>query len=282
VLNVLVTGCSSGIGRATALRLHASGARVFASVRGTDDAAELESRGLVNDGRGSRVVVMDVTQGPSVDAALRQVDEVVGSAGLHALVNNAGEGFPGPLETLPIDDITAQLDVNLIGQIRVTQAALPLLRRAHGRLLFVGSIGGKVAFEFAGPYHASKYAIEAVADCWRQELAPDGITVSVVEPGPMTTGIWSKAIERLDRQLADQDPRLDRYRDRLTSFRDRLRRGDEQGSDPDDVAQVIENALRAKAPDAHYPVGLPAKIASVIRPLVPERIWDEVARRVGG
>ncbi len=280
--NVLITGCSSGIGRATAVRLHKEGFRVFAGVREEHEVADLADELRASRQGETHVVVLDVTDTTSIKQAVEEVTRALGDHGLDALVNNAGEGFPGPLETLPLDQIRAQLEVNLLGQIAVTQAALPLLRRGAGRVLFVGSIGGKVTFEFAGPYHASKYAIEAVADAWRQELGPDDISVSVIEPGPMTTGIWSGAIERVDDQLADADPRLDRYRPRLEEFRESLRAGDEKGSDPDQVAQVIHDALTTAKPATHYPVGLPAKVTSVVRELIPERVWDRLGRRVAG
>ncbi len=280
--NVLITGCSSGIGRATAVRLHKEGLRVFAGVRAQHEVADLADELRATRQGETHVVVVDVTDTISIKHAVDEVTRTLGGHGLDALVNNAGEGFPGPLETLPLDQIRAQLEVNLLGQIAVTQAALPLLRRGAGRVLFVGSIGGKVTFEFAGPYHASKYAIEAVADAWRQELGPDDISVSVIEPGPMSTGIWSSAIQRVDDQLADADPRLDRYRPRLEEFRESLRAGDEKGSDPDQVAQVIHDALTTSKPATHYPVGLPAKITSVVRELIPEGVWDRLGRRVAG
>jgi NAD(P)-dependent dehydrogenase (short-subunit alcohol dehydrogenase family) len=280
--NVLITGCSSGIGRATAVRLQREGFRVFAGVREEHEVADLSEELRSSRQGDTHVVVLDITDSTSIKQAVDEVTRAVGDHGLDALVNNAGEGFPGPLETLPLDQIRAQLEVNLFGQIAMTQAALPLLRRGAGRVLFVGSIGGKVAFEFAGPYHASKYAIEAVADAWRQELAPDDISVSVIEPGPMSTGIWSGAIERVGDQLSDPDPRLDRYRPRLEEFRESLRSGDETGSDPDHVAKVIQEALTTSKPATHYPVGLPAKVTSAVRELIPERVWDRLGRRVAG
>jgi NAD(P)-dependent dehydrogenase (short-subunit alcohol dehydrogenase family) len=281
--NVLITGCSSGIGRATAVRLQREGHRVFAGVREEHEVADLTEELRSSPQSDAHVLVLDVTETTSIKQAVDEVTRAVGDHGLDALVNNAGEGFPGPLETLPLDQIRAQLEVNLLGQIAVTQAALPLLRcRGAGRVLFVGSIGGKVSFGFAGPYHASKFAIEAVAAAWRQELSPDGISVSVIEPGPMSTGIWSGAIERVDDQLSDPDPRLDRYRPRLEELRDSLHGGDQKGSDPDQVAKVIQEALTTSKPAAHYPVGLPAKVISAVRELIPERVWDRLGRRVAG
>jgi NAD(P)-dependent dehydrogenase (short-subunit alcohol dehydrogenase family) len=128
--------------------------------------------------------------------------------GLDGLVNNAGIGVPGPLEGLAADDLREQLEVNVVGQVAVTQAALPLLRQAAGRIVFVGSVGGRLASQFAGPYHASKFAMQAIADVWRQELEPEEIAVVLVEPSTISTPIWDKATERLDSLLAGSDPRL--------------------------------------------------------------------------
>lgn len=274
---VLITGSSSGIGRATALRLQRSGFHVFAGVRRQEDADALTQAA----GPDLVPIHLDVTDQDSVESAIDQVRGHLGSGGLDGLVNNAGAPYPGPLETLDISEIRDQLEVNLLGQIRVTQAALPLLRATHGRIIFVGSIGGKVAFQFGGPYHASKYAIEGVADAWRQELLPDGVAVTVIEPGVMSTPIWDKAVERVDAQLADNSPALDRYRERLTNFRERLTQGND-GDDPAKVAAVVEQVLTTARVSAHYPVGLPARAVSALRPIVPEKLWDRVASRVVG
>jgi NAD(P)-dependent dehydrogenase (short-subunit alcohol dehydrogenase family) len=274
--NIVVTGTSSGIGEATALRLAGSGMRVFAAVRDPEDGARVLAKAA---GPGSiHPLVMDLRDEASIRAAFDEVRGTVGAEGLSGLVNDAGEGFPGPLELIELSWLREQLEVNVVGQVAVVQAALPLLRTARGRIVFVGSIGGKVALQFAGPYHASKYAIEAIGDCLRQELAPDGIAVSIIEPGPISTGIWSKAEERVD-ELLSRSPGVDRYRDRLLSFRDSIRRADEKGGSPQDVAEVIEKALTASSPSARYPVGATAKLASAVKPWIPDKLYDAVARR---
>jgi NAD(P)-dependent dehydrogenase (short-subunit alcohol dehydrogenase family) len=274
--NILITGASSGIGEATALHLAELGMRVFAGVRSEQDRDALQTKAVgVGPLQG---VIFDVRDPASIEAAIDEIAGVVGDEGLSGLVNAAGEGFPGPLEVITLDELREQLEVNVIGQVAVTQAALPLIRQGGGRIVFVGSIGGKVAIEFAGPYHASKYAIEAIGDCLRQELQPEGIAVSVIEPGPIATGIWDKAEDRLDGVLT-RSPRVDRYRDRLLSFRDTLHSADSGGGEPEDVAKAIEKALTSSSPSNRYPVGGSAKLASVVKPLIPDRIYDAVIRR---
>lgn len=277
--NILVTGSSSGIGQATALHLAEQGIRVFAGIRDPQDGESL--RGRASSNGSVYPVVLDVRDQQSIGRALDEVSDVVGREGLAGLVNDAGEGFPGPLEIIGLDQLREQLEVNVVGQVAVTQAALPLLRLARGRIVFVGSIGGKVAVQFAGPYHASKFAIEAIGDSWRQELAPDGIAVVIVEPGPISTGIWGKGQERID-ELLTRTPQVDRYRDRLLEVRSSLQSADDKGGSPQDVAEVIAKALTTSSPSTRYVVGAPAKLASALKPWVPDRIYDVVARRTAG
>jgi NAD(P)-dependent dehydrogenase (short-subunit alcohol dehydrogenase family) len=274
--NVLVTGASSGIGEATVHHLAGLGMRVFAAVRDTLDGEALRTQ--APDAGPVVPVVLDVRDEASVARAVEEVRAAVGSEGLAGLVNNAGEGIPGPLELVDLAQLREQLEVNVVGQVAVTQAALPLLRQARGRIVFVGSIGGKVAVQFAGPYHASKYAIEAIGDCLRQELELDGIAVAIVEPGPISTGIWEKAAARID-DLLTRTPEVDRYRERLLSLRESLQSADEKGGSPDDVAKVVGKALTATSPASRYPVGTAATLASAVKPWIPDKLYDAVVRR---
>src|SRR6476659_201991 len=163
MMNVLITGASTGIGAATALALDQQGMRVFAAVE-----HEAEGRAaLAGASAHLQRVDLDVTSPESMRAAFAEIESALDGAGLHGVVNNAGIGVPGPLETIPLDDLRRQLEVNVLGQVAVTQAALPLVRKASGRVLFVGSVGGILASQFAGAYHASKFAIEAIGDVWR-------------------------------------------------------------------------------------------------------------------
>ena len=167
----------------------------------------------------------------------------------------------------------------MVGQVATTQAMLPLVRRASGRIVFVGSVGGILASQFAGAYHASKFAIEAIGDVWRQELEPEGIDVILIEPSAISTPIWSKAIADLDALRQSSSPRMAPYRERLAAFRESLQSADEHGKPPEDVAEVIAQALTAERPDARYVVGAAGKLATALRPLVPDRVADKLAQR---
>jgi NAD(P)-dependent dehydrogenase (short-subunit alcohol dehydrogenase family) len=270
----LVTGASSGIGEATALRLDADGHEVFAAVEPESDTA-----GLATASERLSLLALDVTLPGSIAAAVDVVAGRLAGRGLDGLVNNAGVGFPGPLELLALDDLRRQLEVNVIGQVAVTQAMLPLVRQAGGRIVFVGSVGGILASQFAGAYHASKFAIEAIGDVWRQELEPEGIEVILIEPSAISTPIWSKAIAYLDELLKSSTPRMVRYRERLTAFRESLQSADEHGKAPEDVAEAIAQALTAKRPSARYVVGAAGRFAAALRPLIPDRVADKFAER---
>jgi NAD(P)-dependent dehydrogenase (short-subunit alcohol dehydrogenase family) len=271
---ILITGASSGIGASTALHLDAQGVDVIAGVLPADGDAALQSASPR-----LRRVPLDVTDPASVAAALEGVEALDG------VVNNAGIGVAGPLEVLPVERLRETLEVNVLGQVAVTQAALPLLRRAaapadgRARIVFVGSIGGRLAAEFGGAYHASKFALEALADVWRQELEPDAIDVVLIEPAAVATPIWSKAIAGLDDLLASDAPAVDRYRDRLRAFRDSLRSADDHGMDPSKVAEAVAEALFDDKPDTRTVVGGAGKLATALRPLIPDRLADRLGER---
>ncbi|MFI5707080.1 SDR family oxidoreductase [Kribbella sp. NPDC051620] len=269
--SVLLTGAGSGIGAATALHLDRQGMRVFAAVHDRDDGDILARQ----SSPALSVHTVDVRDRGSVEALAAEVSAALGAEALTAVVNVAGEGIAGPLELLPVESLREQLDVNVIGAVSVTQVALPLLRRGRGgRVVFVGSMGGLVAVQLAGAYHASKYAIEAIGDTWRQELAPEGISVSIVEPGPIATPLWAKAVETLDRL-----PASDRYAERIESFRESLRSASKNGASPAKVATVIEHAITAPTPRTRYPIGVAARVIPKVRSLLPDRLFDLAARR---
>jgi NAD(P)-dependent dehydrogenase (short-subunit alcohol dehydrogenase family) len=276
MLNVFVTGASSGIGAATALRLDRAGHRVFAGVEDPSDGV-----GALGDASADlQRIVVDVCSAESIGAAVAAIDGRLGGAGLDGVVNNAGIALAGPLEVLPIDDLRRQLETNVIGQVAVTQATLPLIRRGGGRVVLMSSIGGRVASQFAGAYYASKHALEAVGEALRQELDPDGIPVVLIEPSIISTPIWRKGIDYLDGLLGRLDPeQAARYADRLHAFRDSLRSADEHGKDPEDVAEVVVEALTADRPDTRYVVGTEGKLLTALRPFIPDRLADKVAER---
>jgi NAD(P)-dependent dehydrogenase (short-subunit alcohol dehydrogenase family) len=269
---VLLTGAGSGIGAQAALRLDRAGIKVFAAVHDLADGEILARQASP----ALRVHPVDVTDAASVRSLAEAVASELDGEPLTAVVNVAGQGIAGPLELLPIDSLRQQLEVNVIGSVAVTQSVLPLLRRGPGgRIVFVGSVGGLVSVQFAGAYHASKYAIEAIGDAWRQELAPDGISVSIVEPGPIATPLWAKAVETLDRL-----PASERYAQRIDAFRESLRNASKNGASSAKVAAVIEHAVTSAKPKTRYPVGAAATVVPKIRRLVPDRLFDKAAQRV--
>jgi NAD(P)-dependent dehydrogenase (short-subunit alcohol dehydrogenase family) len=276
VKSVLITGASTGIGRASALRMDANGWRVFAGVRREEDAAAL--RGAASD----RLVplMLDVTDAAQISAAAEQVAAAVGKAGLDGLVNNAGIGVMAPLETVPIEDLRHQIEVNLVSQVAVTQAMLPLIRSAAGRVVFISSIGGRMALPFGGPYHASKFGIEAVADSLRQELRPWRIGVAVIEPGSIDTLIWERG-EGVAEEIAERAPAAQDalYGETLERFRAAVHRTAERGISPDKVAKAVQHAISARRPRTRYLVGADARGQAMLRRLLPDRLLDRAVAR---
>lgn len=188
-----------------------------------------------------------------------------------------------PLETIPIDDFRRQVEVNLTGQVAVTQAMLALVRRARGRVVFVSSIGGRMALPFGGPYHAAKFGIEAVADCLRQELRPWGIDVAVIEPGSIDTPIWGRG-ERIADELAERAPAEQEalYGEAIARLREAARRTAQRGIAPEEVAAAIERALTARRPRTRYLVGRDARAQALVSRLLPDRLVDRIVARAMG
>jgi NAD(P)-dependent dehydrogenase (short-subunit alcohol dehydrogenase family) len=279
VKSVLITGASTGIGRASALRMDAAGWQVFASVRQEEDAAQL--RDLASD----RLLplMLDVTDTERIDSVARQIAGVVGDRGLDGLVNNAGIAVMSPLETIPLDDLRQQLEVNLISQVAVTQAMLPLIRKAAGRLVFLSSIGGRMAMPFGAPYHASKYGIEAVVDCLRQELRPWKIDVIAIEPGSIDTPIWERG-ERIADDVAERAPAQQEklYGETIERFRKAVRRTAERGIAPEKVASAVHAALSAGRPRTRYLVGADARGQALLAQVLPDRLMDRIVARAMG
>ena len=275
-MNILVTGSSTGIGRACALRLDRAGHHVFASVRGQSDAEALgqeASERLVP-------VILDVTDVDSIADAAASVQERLadnGAGGLAGLVNNAGVAVPGPLESIPIDAIRHQFEVNVIGQIAVTQAFIPLLRQGgeagrRATIVNISSISGRISMPFIGPYAGSKFALEAMSDSLRVELRPWGIGVVCIEPGTISTPIWEKTLHSsraMIESLPDRARQL--YGPVLGFLLDRVEPG--QGIPAENVAAVVEHVLNAQRPKARYLVGSDARLALLFSKL-PVRLRD--------
>jgi len=268
---VLITGASSGIGYATALRLAARGSIVFAGIR-----RQVDGETLLREGAGNiKPMLIDVADQTSLLRARAKI-ESLREYRLDALVNNAGIALAGPLELLPLSEIRKQFDVNFFGALAAIQAFLPLLRESEGRIVNVSSISGKLASPFVGAYSASKFALEAISDALRLELRPFGICVSVVEPGSVRTPIWHRSIDASLRILDGAE--LERRADYEASIRQMMRvaqRQESHGISPDRVARAIEKALTARRPRARYVVGAGARLRLLVARL-PDPLRDFV------
>ena len=269
---VVVTGASTGIGAATALHLDRLGFRVFAGVRKVSDGAALKA------GASDRmtIVLLDVTDEASVAGAARAVREAVGQDGLAGLVNNAGISVNAPLEFLPLDQLRRQFEVNVVGQVAVTQAFLDLIRKAKGRIVNIGSTSGRLSIPMGGPYCASKFAMEALSDSLRMEVAPWGIEVSLVEPGAIDTPIWEKSLAAGDELLESLPARMmDLYGSLVNRVKDGARASARAAVPAQQVADSVAHALTARKPRTRYLVGKDARIQMLLTWL-PDRWRDKI------
>jgi NAD(P)-dependent dehydrogenase (short-subunit alcohol dehydrogenase family) len=270
---VLITGASTGIGEATALRLAEAGFRVFAGVRRPEDGERLAAKGI------TVVHPLDVTNEEQIAAAAERVERELGGEPLRGIVNNAGVGIGGPLEALELDDFRRTIEVNTTGQLAVTKAFLPLLRRSQGRIVNMSSIGGRLAQPFAGPYIASKFALEGITDVLRVELLEWKIDVIAIEPGTIATPIWEKSSQEADAVLAKLSPQLRAlYGKRLEKMTKVLERQTKRGVSPDKVAQAVEKALTSSHPRTRYLVG-DAYLLLGLKKLLPARVVDRLLYR---
>lgn len=274
---VVITGASTGIGAACALHLDRLGFIIFAGVRKPEDGAILQqssSERLIP-------ILVDVTDQPSIQRSLAIVSERCGSSGLYGLVNNAGIAVPAPLEGIPIPDLRRQLEVNVIGQVAVTQAFLPLIRQARGRIVNMGSIAGRSTIPLMGAYSASKFALEAITDALRLEVQPWGIQVSIIEPGAITTPIWLKSAGDAAGREASMEAELKRlYEPTVAAVRKVVDEAAKRAIPADVVAKAVEGALTAPVPKTRYLVGMDAKIRAFIGQILPDWIMDRVLTTV--
>jgi NAD(P)-dependent dehydrogenase (short-subunit alcohol dehydrogenase family) len=270
---VLVTGTGKGIGAAVVERLIARGYHVFAGVRQAADADRWRSHS-----DRTHPLTLDVTDEASIAAAAQELRSSLNGRTLIGLVNNAGIAIAGPLEFLPISELRRQLEVNVIGQIAVTQAVLPLLRESRGRVVNIGSISGRSALPLTGAYAASKFALEALTDSLRVELMPAGIDVSIIEPGVIATPIWETSLKNADAMMQKMPQQAFAYYGAvIDAVRRRAGRGT-GGLPPSVVADAVEHALTAKRPRTRYLVGRDAKARALFQRL-PDRLRDRIIAR---
>jgi NAD(P)-dependent dehydrogenase (short-subunit alcohol dehydrogenase family) len=277
--SVVITGASSGIGRACALTLDRKGFRVFAGVRKSADGDAL--RGAASESL--TPVHVDVTDSASISAMAEQVAAEVGEAGLDGLVNNAGTTLPCPIEYLPLDGFRQQLEVNLVGPLAVTQAMLPLLCRARGRVVNVTSAAGKAGVPLMAPYVAAKHGLEGLRDVMRLEFRQLGIHVAVIEPGFVGTAMGGKLrsdTQAAIRALPDEGRR--RYGPPLEKVAETISQHAASGSPPEVVADAVLHALTSNRPRTRYPSGAGAKRMLFMRRLLSDRRFDRIVLRAGG
>lgn len=270
---VVITGASTGIGAACARFLADRGFQVFAGVR------DRQAGEALTTGRTARLtpIHLDVTEEWSIQEAAELVTRRVGDVGLAGLVNNAGISIGSPLEVIPIDLLRRQFEVNVFGQIAVTQAFLPLLRKGHGRIVNMGSIAGRATIPLMGPYSASKFALEALTDALRLELQPWGIPVSVIEPGAIATPIWEKSINAAkDLEALADVTAATRYRETMIGVKEAVMKAAARAIPPDAVVRAVVHALTAPRPRTRYLVGSDAKIRNWMVKWLPDRLNDRL------
>jgi NAD(P)-dependent dehydrogenase (short-subunit alcohol dehydrogenase family) len=269
----LVTGCSSGIGRATAERLAGAGWTVYATARKPETLGDLEARGC-------RTLALDVTDEASMTAAVGSVEAEHGAVG--ALVNNAGYSQSGAIETVPMERVRAQFETNVFGLVRLCQLVLPAMRRARaGRIVNLSSMGGRLVFPGGGYYHATKYAVEAISDALRFEVKGFGIDVIIIEPGLIRTEFGSTAAGGVT-EAGEGEGDYAQFNAHVAHATESVYESGgpigRLGGPPDAVAKVIEKALDARRPRPRYTVTASAKVLLAQRALLPDRGWDAVMR----
>ena len=267
---VLITGCSSGIGHATAGRLAAAGWTVYATARRPETIEDLAEAGC-------RTLALDVNDEGSMTSAVREVEEAGGAIG--ALVNNAGYSLSGALETVRMEDVRAQFETNVFGLLRMCQLVLPGMRRqGSGRIVNVSSMGGKLTFPGGGVYHATKHAVEALSDAMRFEVQGFGVDVVVIEPGLIKTGFADAAVGAMEKGTETDGGPYERFNRAVAKTTTAAYEGPlaKLGGGPDDVARVIEKVLRRRRPKTRYPVTPSARLILAQRRLVSDRMWDRI------
>jgi NAD(P)-dependent dehydrogenase (short-subunit alcohol dehydrogenase family) len=277
-MDAVITGASTGIGRAIALRLDREGWRVFAGVRNSRDGEALKQAA---SGRLVPVII-DVTDVDGIARARDLVRDAIGpGGGVHGLVNNAGIGVGGPVEFVPLDEWRRQLEVNVIGQVAVTQAFLPLLRAGKGRIVNIGSIAGLVSTPFLAPYCASKFAMETITNSLRIELRKWGMWVAIIEPGSIDTPVWAKADSYIAEALAALPPEgRELYGRDFEAFNKAFQELGTRAVPAEMVADAALHALTASRPKPRYVISREAKAQLVLSRVLSERAMDAVLCRI--
>ncbi len=270
---VLITGCSSGIGRASALRLAGSGWKVYATARKAETLGDLEQAGCTT-------LALDVTDEQSMLAAVQQIEQAEGAIGV--LINNAGYSQSGAIETVPLDAVRRQFETNVFGLVRLTQLALPKMRAQRwGKIVNVGSMGGRLSFPGGGHYHATKHALEAISDAMRYELRGFGIDVILLEPGLITTEFGEAATASMaDTTIAGQDPYVT-FNATVGAVTKGAYEGPMRflGGGPDRVAKAIEKSITRRRPPARVTITASAKLTLGLRKLMNDRAWEASMRK---
>lgn len=274
--SLLITGASSGIGRACALAFDHEGWTVFAGVRRETDGVSLAAQASER----LQWMILDVTDPSHIASARERVEHALGGGGLDALINNAGVAIALPVEFVPAEDLRHQFEVNVVGLVGVTQAFLPLLREARGRVVNIGSIAGRITTPLMSPYCASKHAVEAITDALRLELKPWGIEVSVIEPGVVATPIWDKGAAQMQERLATLPPvALELYAPVIAGLTALVSRAPRRGMPADAVVGAVRHALESRRPRPRYVVGRVAKVRLLLQTILPRRWMDQIILR---
>jgi NAD(P)-dependent dehydrogenase (short-subunit alcohol dehydrogenase family) len=291
--SIVITGCSSGFGRSTALELARHGWHVFGTVRKTADRDNLLQEAVEQQCQENITPLLcDITKPEEVLALAQQVQELLLTDStekadlvhataiprLDALMNNAGSAYAMPIEMMSLEDLRAQLELNVVAHVGVIQAFLPLLKEAHGTIINISSISGKISVPVTGAYAASKFALEGISDALRLELAPFQVKVVLIEPASSPTNIWQTSLERSMRRLGDQ-VNTGPYKKLLQQSIQQAKRASQHGFPPQRVATLVLRILSTARPRARYGVPGSATVLMFLRRVLPDRVWDFLIHR---
>lgn len=277
--SVLITGASSGIGRTTAMLLDRRGFQVFAGVRKQQNAEVLQKEASNH----LKPVFIDVTDKKMILSSLEIISKAVSETGLAGLVNNAGIAVPGPIEFISLESLRQQFEIDVIGQIAVTQSFLPLIRKANGRIINIGSVGGRTTMPFGGALCAAKHAMEALNDALRMELHPWGIHVCLVAPASVNTAAVDKLVDAGEDIIGNLPPNgIQRYAESFRSMIKTVVREQKAGSPPEEVAETVFRALTTSTPKTRYIVGSHSRALSIFPIILPVRFFDSIKFRLFG